>query len=517
MTAPLYRTSLRQASPEELERRNRAEQRAHARKFEPADRAVARIQKAKNPSLERLLSWIRHPDERVVLALLERERQLNLRDQLPADERPSEASHPVISLGDELSWRAAKDASEEGVSWTPVLDKLHALQPNQSRTVYRRGRRGGRYQNVNWFPSGDRREHLSKLIEKLRSLPPAERAQAEAEVREHFPAAHPNLVRTVFGVEDREAVNRARGEGGEVLEFLDNPFLDASQGRILLESLVHPITLSDDPRTLFWDTLYRMIGELLDRFPELARDPLAGTLREELARHLEAWHHDPPQEVDDIQAFWSASALAARFQSRAETLDLTRRYGASGAFRACSQVLTAGRARFLADALERGGCSLSELSQALDVLDATSAEAVRTEVSRNATELPNDLVLLLLPLAENHALTFSSRDFSDPERFVRRLLESAGPGRRGSALSRLRERAQPSDWVMDSAIRVLSQRPDLLGGLSSEDLAPGLTSRSTQVREATYLLLSSVESQSREDSVPEASSPHLASRPRRGS
>ena len=98
----------------ELARINKQHNRVGAASYEAPHVAIARIAAQTSSSAKRLDSWVTHPDERVVIALLD---------------------HPLhkacISLEQvtRLARRAIDGARSKQVLWTPLLDALsHNLQ-----------------------------------------------------------------------------------------------------------------------------------------------------------------------------------------------------------------------------------------------------------------------------------------------------------------------------------------------------------------------------------------------------
>lgn len=110
-----FRFSLRTYTPEEIAALNAELRREGDAAFRPAEDLLRDIERGVTPSRALAPTWHYHPDERVQLALLERQ------DLTPVS--TSIDQEPVLNIG--AIWATAyMQAASEGVVWTPVLDYL---------------------------------------------------------------------------------------------------------------------------------------------------------------------------------------------------------------------------------------------------------------------------------------------------------------------------------------------------------------------------------------------------------
>lgn len=107
-----YRTELRTLIDEEVREINKQEGHAGARKYSNPDTAIGKARTAKSANRDNFESYIYHPDERVPIALLD-----NTNSPNPLYERYGESYN-------RLPKRAVEEAQQEGVLWTPLLDRL---------------------------------------------------------------------------------------------------------------------------------------------------------------------------------------------------------------------------------------------------------------------------------------------------------------------------------------------------------------------------------------------------------
>ena len=108
----------RTASALELDALNERNGWTGAEQLELAARAIGRIKEMKQPRIARLRSWLRHPDDRVPLALLRR-----LRDE-PTGRRAGGMLSPDTRLAIGMKFQEwAREALESGELWNPLLDQ----------------------------------------------------------------------------------------------------------------------------------------------------------------------------------------------------------------------------------------------------------------------------------------------------------------------------------------------------------------------------------------------------------
>jgi hypothetical protein len=107
-----FRVALKIATIEEIEAANRGEGRAGADAFLDVAEEIYALHLAFRPAPANVQRWLRHPDERVVLALLKR---------ALGDERFAERSgiHPA-----DFTPVLLERADREGLLWTPLLDEM---------------------------------------------------------------------------------------------------------------------------------------------------------------------------------------------------------------------------------------------------------------------------------------------------------------------------------------------------------------------------------------------------------
>lgn len=110
-----FRTTVQKVEDGEVARINRQEGYQHARKLEPAPKALERIRTQKHANRQRQNSWNYHPDERVPL------RMVDLGYRCPSWEK----------LRRRLNRAAGERARQEGVLWTPLLDKIQRKRENR--------------------------------------------------------------------------------------------------------------------------------------------------------------------------------------------------------------------------------------------------------------------------------------------------------------------------------------------------------------------------------------------------
>lgn len=113
-TQPPIRFSLRTYSPAEIEALNSDLGLRGKAAFRPAEELLADIAAGKAPTRAAAPGWYYHPDERVQLALLERE------DLTPFPRFDTKKHFRLLGI-----WaKAYAQAIHEGVVWTPVLDRI---------------------------------------------------------------------------------------------------------------------------------------------------------------------------------------------------------------------------------------------------------------------------------------------------------------------------------------------------------------------------------------------------------
>lgn len=113
-----YRTEPRTASEDVIDALNKAEGNEHSQRYEPAEAAKKRIRKQVSANPARVRSWTRHPDETVVLELLNKHGWVRQNERM--QKTFVEAERDLVS--EEVGRRALADAKHEGVVWTPLLD-----------------------------------------------------------------------------------------------------------------------------------------------------------------------------------------------------------------------------------------------------------------------------------------------------------------------------------------------------------------------------------------------------------
>lgn len=123
--APVRTRPLR-ADVSVVERLNEACDLSGEEAFEPASRALERIESQRSVPEARARSWALHPDTRVPVALA---KSYNARDNTEAEwwwaARGARLRRTLVR-------RARRDAEEEGVLWTPLLDALAVRDFEQS-------------------------------------------------------------------------------------------------------------------------------------------------------------------------------------------------------------------------------------------------------------------------------------------------------------------------------------------------------------------------------------------------
>lgn len=110
-----YQREPRTATTETIEEYNEQQDLTGARSFEPTEEAIERIQNQSQASPRRLTSWVQHPDHRVPMALIE---------SFDQTETPRWWRGDTSELTTALVERALMDAREDGVLWSPLLDKI---------------------------------------------------------------------------------------------------------------------------------------------------------------------------------------------------------------------------------------------------------------------------------------------------------------------------------------------------------------------------------------------------------
>lgn len=329
--APPFRTTLRCLTDEAIAERNRAEGRKGALAFQPVEEAVESITTARAPTRQRVLSWVQHPDERVVLALLDYERSINLRNYVsregvpPKKERGIERTGPAYRhLSQHLEDRALDDAEAEGVLWTPVLDALHAIQPGPGRLCYRgedvnffyrSEDRTGRLQALSrWAASQEEPDALLPLLAFeskeaqrtfLQEVPGLPRPFTEAFVR-HF--GYQGLTADMHpdpGLLDEavtEAVRALRHHGSDIAGERDS-IARARRGVELpyLGGLMAAASGTGNP----------LPNGTVETLREIVRDPVYGILRRSAAAGLAATPTATLADIQDIVALPSSIANQA--------------------------------------------------------------------------------------------------------------------------------------------------------------------------------------------------------------
>lgn len=112
-----FRSRPREASREEIERANQREDLSGVRRYGDPEEEIRRIQGAKSAVLDRRLSWIEHPDERVAIEAL-REKD-DLRDHLNRMKNEERDEYY-----DAIFRRIRHLTLEEGVIWSPIHDAM---------------------------------------------------------------------------------------------------------------------------------------------------------------------------------------------------------------------------------------------------------------------------------------------------------------------------------------------------------------------------------------------------------
>lgn len=110
-----YRRAIRTVSDETLLQINAKEQREGDSRFQPFSESISSIEAAHAPSDTILRVWAAHPDERVPIALLKswnRHLGTSFLDELNE------------TIWEALTTHALRDAANEGVWWTPLLDAI---------------------------------------------------------------------------------------------------------------------------------------------------------------------------------------------------------------------------------------------------------------------------------------------------------------------------------------------------------------------------------------------------------
>lgn len=115
-----YRTEPRTASREVVDALNEAEGNEYARRYEPAEAAKERIRTQVSANPARIRSWTRHPDETVVLQLLNKLAWVSKNGRMQKTFVETERYLVIREVGR----RALADAEHEGVVWTPLLDRF---------------------------------------------------------------------------------------------------------------------------------------------------------------------------------------------------------------------------------------------------------------------------------------------------------------------------------------------------------------------------------------------------------
>lgn len=97
-----------------VERANEVEGNTYARRYMEAEEAIEKIREQETANDDRLLSWVHHPDERVPSYLLRQGRNKDYMDDY--------SKRRLIQR--QLYKRAVRDAEQEGLYWTKLLDRL---------------------------------------------------------------------------------------------------------------------------------------------------------------------------------------------------------------------------------------------------------------------------------------------------------------------------------------------------------------------------------------------------------
>lgn len=115
MSLPFRQTSPLPTSKEVIETLNETENLSGVRKYESAEHAISRIRNAQSANEDRLRSWIFHPDEIVPIALVHNRFILG---------QPGDITEVGKLILPAIFQRAAHEAKQEQVMWTPLLDAL---------------------------------------------------------------------------------------------------------------------------------------------------------------------------------------------------------------------------------------------------------------------------------------------------------------------------------------------------------------------------------------------------------
>lgn len=112
------------ATDEEIETLNEKYEFKGARAYEPTEKAIARLKGARSAADSRLFSWLHHPDDRVVMALME--------DSTFGNKGWGKASELI---GGAVTARGIHRATTDNVLWNPILDR--AAKTGNWGTYYR--------------------------------------------------------------------------------------------------------------------------------------------------------------------------------------------------------------------------------------------------------------------------------------------------------------------------------------------------------------------------------------------
>jgi len=480
---PRVRPVFRIPGPKKIAARNKEEGRKGVAAFETYEVAIEAIASMERPSATRIESWISHPDERVVAALVraQNERYLGNVSSTPFDleeECPRIAQDsPSRSLLDQLGERALTDAREEGVEWTPVLDLMEM------------------YDGKGFRPASKGRVELQdSMIQQLGQMP----GEEVADWVQHLGLQSPALAETLWS---RAVPFVHWGRGPEQLADLVN-----TPTRLTNLLSIRPLFQEDVPWVKErlgdyfldgeeWKHAAGILSRLRREFPESVKDGLTGGLEEQINATLpyfEAKAKRTSLDRDDHAAYWgAATAKVTHARTREDVIEQFRQ--------GIPLLKSKGAWRFMAEAIDLG----------LDGLDtATFREVIEAEGDRADVHVGDILSNALWTEMPEIGLEFldSYHGLVDEEEWasgVHFALLSPQDRNRGDHLCaaakadpvRAREllrRLMSHEELIGRTLREIDERPELLAVLTTEDLVPALSSGQTELREKAFALLDRV-------------------------
>lgn len=158
-----FRTALHIADAKHVQAFNEREDRTHGQACEPTREAINRLREQKTANSARISSWTQHPDERVPIQLIEEGGQGGYTPETPQYWRDNSAL-----LRNQLYRRAIRQADQEGLLWTPLLDKIATFSVwTRTRTHpdldYETSKERARRLKA-WIQQADKPRELEKLL-----------------------------------------------------------------------------------------------------------------------------------------------------------------------------------------------------------------------------------------------------------------------------------------------------------------------------------------------------------------